>query len=412
VTAWQAGAGEPFGSGHSTLHLASGSWTPENTGPEEYGLALSGGGIRATLFHLGALWRINEMGWLKEIDRISGVSGGAIAAGLLAKAWSDLEWDVAGHATNFGEKYASQVLRLAGQRIDAPIVVLGLIPFASPARLLAGLLDRRFFRGMTLQDLPGLGEGPRFVFNATDLATGTDFRFERPYMGSWRVGLVRTPAIKVAVAVAASAAFPPIISPLLLRLDPAAVEDVKDADLHGRKDLLSRIALVDGGVYDNLGLEPITGRCHTYLVSDAGGNLGISPPGWKWSLWSLQVKRVLDIAVEQGRALRRRALADNKAAHPYALWRTQTAPGAMAQWVGVPFPVQEGWANYLSSIPTRLWPLPIQDRQRLVNWGYLTSDLALRAFVWKSAAPPTELPFPGAGFDGPPPRKPDIAGGS
>jgi NTE family protein len=386
-----------------------GAWTPDYTGPEEYGLALSGGGIRATLFHLGALWRINELGRLREIDRISGVSGGSIAAGLLARAWADFEWDSQGRATNFEDKYAGLVFRLAGQRLDVPIVALGLLPLVSPARLLARVLDRRFFHGMTLQDLQGQGAGPRFVFNASDLATGTDFRFSRPYMGSYRLGLVRDPDIKVAVAVAASAAFPPIVSPLTLHLDPARFEAVPGADLHGRKELLARVALVDGGAYDNIGLEPITGRCHTYLVSDAGGNLGIQPPGWRWGLWSLQVKRVLDVAVAQARALRRRALfADS--AHPCALWRTRTEPAVLAKRVPLSFSVHDGWAEYLAAIPTRLWPLPMADRLRLVNWGYLTSDLALRAFVWKQDAPASTLPFPDAGFEAAPRRTPDLAG--
>lgn len=47
------------------------------------GMAISGGGFRATLFHLGALWRINELGILSKIDRYCSVSGGSILNGLL-----------------------------------------------------------------------------------------------------------------------------------------------------------------------------------------------------------------------------------------------------------------------------------------------------------------------------------------
>ena len=39
-------------------------------GAEGVGLAMSGGGYRATLFHLGSLWRLNELGWLPRIDEI------------------------------------------------------------------------------------------------------------------------------------------------------------------------------------------------------------------------------------------------------------------------------------------------------------------------------------------------------
>jgi NTE family protein len=263
---------------------------------------------------------------------------------------------------------------------------------------------------MTLHGLPKDGEGPRFIFNATDLATGTDFRFSRPYMGSYRIGLVREPTTLLATAVAASAAFPPIVSPLALRLDSATVIEVPGADLHNRPELLSKIVLVDGGAYDNLALEPVAGRCRIALVSDAGGNLGIAPPTWKWALWSVQVKRTLDIAVSQARGLRRSALATDAKRHPYAIWRTRTDPKAFAKWTTVPFPIHDGWPEYIATLPTRLWPFPLADRQRVVNWGYLTSDLALRSFVWKDAAAPTSLPFSNASFDGPPPRAVDVGG--
>src|SRR5713226_3113267 len=54
------------------------------------GLCLSGGGYRAMLFHLGALWRLNEFGMLSKLDRISSVSGGSITAGVLGMNWSQL----------------------------------------------------------------------------------------------------------------------------------------------------------------------------------------------------------------------------------------------------------------------------------------------------------------------------------
>ena len=47
-------------------------------------LSLSGGGYRAMVFHVGALWRLNEVGLLSKLKRISSVSGGSITAGALA----------------------------------------------------------------------------------------------------------------------------------------------------------------------------------------------------------------------------------------------------------------------------------------------------------------------------------------
>ncbi|UPT65170.1 MAG: hypothetical protein M0D54_10845 [Hyphomonadaceae bacterium JAD_PAG50586_4] len=40
------------------------------------GLALSGGGYKAAVFHLGSLVRLNELGALPQIQTISSVSGG------------------------------------------------------------------------------------------------------------------------------------------------------------------------------------------------------------------------------------------------------------------------------------------------------------------------------------------------
>src|SRR5437763_16953031 len=68
------------------------------------GLALSGGGYRAMLFHAGALWRLNELGWLPKLTTVSSVSGGSIAAGVLAHAWQRLYFGDDGVAENFGKE--------------------------------------------------------------------------------------------------------------------------------------------------------------------------------------------------------------------------------------------------------------------------------------------------------------------
>ena len=58
---------------------------------EGIALCLSGGGYRAMLFHVGVLWRLNDLGYLQKLDRISSVSGGSIIAGVLGMNWSQLE---------------------------------------------------------------------------------------------------------------------------------------------------------------------------------------------------------------------------------------------------------------------------------------------------------------------------------
>src|SRR5690348_18283259 len=60
--------------------------------PPEPGIALclSGGGYRAMLFHVGCLWRLNQLGMLARLDRISSVSGGSITSGVLGMNWREL----------------------------------------------------------------------------------------------------------------------------------------------------------------------------------------------------------------------------------------------------------------------------------------------------------------------------------
>jgi predicted acylesterase/phospholipase RssA len=83
--------------------------TPEDAGSQpERGLALclSGGGYRARVFHVGVLWRLNEVGLLPKLDRVSTVSGGPITSGVLATNWADLKFDEETEvATNLVDKF-------------------------------------------------------------------------------------------------------------------------------------------------------------------------------------------------------------------------------------------------------------------------------------------------------------------
>jgi NTE family protein len=47
------------------------------------GLGLSGGGFRATVFHLGLLARLAEEDLLEDVTFLSTVSGGSVCAGLV-----------------------------------------------------------------------------------------------------------------------------------------------------------------------------------------------------------------------------------------------------------------------------------------------------------------------------------------
>src|SRR5690348_7652855 len=72
------------------------------------GLSLSGGGFRASLFHLGALRRLNELGILHQLDSISSVSGGSIINAFLA---CNLQFPLTAPVPNWEEQVSAPFRR-------------------------------------------------------------------------------------------------------------------------------------------------------------------------------------------------------------------------------------------------------------------------------------------------------------
>jgi len=299
------------------------------------------------------------------------------------------------------------------------VIAAGLVPLVDPAALLARAIDAHITHGTTLQALP---DRPRFVINAAHLATGAGWRFSKPYMVDYRLGVICDPDVSLASAIAASAAFPPVVSPATVRPDARLFQRIAGADLFDTdagKTLKRRISLLDGGAYDNLGVESVDGRCRIVLASDAGGNLKVSTAHWRYSLLSIQLKRTLDLAVEQGRAQRRHSLVtvagimrrlddanapvkpgdERRRTRHVALWRTAQDPNRQPDQLRGRV-VHPGWAAYLSTRATRMWPMREPDARRLVNWGYLNSDVMLRAWIpeLRRRDAPGRLPFDDFGF--------------
>ena len=111
------------------------------------GLALSGGGYRAALFHLGSLWRLNELGWLKRLAEVTSVSGGSITAAYLGLCWNQLKFEDNGVAGNFIEEIVLPIRALCSKTIDVDSVLVGLIdPFHRPIDLYCRTLQKRAIR--------------------------------------------------------------------------------------------------------------------------------------------------------------------------------------------------------------------------------------------------------------------------
>jgi NTE family protein len=365
-------------------------------------LALSGGGFRAMLFHAGALMRLNELGLLSKVSRISSVSGGSIASGYLAYVWKQLgDADRAGSYAQFKEKYVAPMLAFSRQKIDVGDILTGLLPWTSAAEQVQDSYDKALFHGMKLQALP---DTPQFIFCATNLQTGVNFRFTKPYAGDYVLGRVANPDLPLSTAVTASSAFPPFLSPFVLTLPAGSFTNWpgQAAGAGGVVDpapFRSKVYLTDGGVYDNHGLEPIVKRYMTLLVSDGGAPFARTAEVATDPIRQLQ--HVFDITDNQVRSLRRRDLvaryqAAEKAklpagqTDPYArfgsYWGIDTDPGKVSPTGALP--CKPATAQQLASLATRLSDLGETPSKQLINWGYAISDRCIRTHYNAPGMPP------------------------
>lgn len=349
------------------------------------GLCLSGGGYRAMLYHVGALIRLNELGFLPRIQEIASVSGGSITAGMMASAWPSLQFNADGHAENFIQAVAMPITRFATVGIDLKAILLGLLPGFSAARVIAKEYDRNLFAGRTLQDLP---DKPRFTFMATNLQTGSGWRFAKDYAADYRVGRIDRPNLPLAQVVAASSAFPPMLSPVYFPFEAGSVKPMEGADLH-RPPFTEYAVLTDGGVYDNLGLERIWRRCRTIFVSNAGRmtpELG-SPTG----RWVGQIFRTLTLLQQQAENSRKRILfgLHNQRQRNVAFWSIDTPISAYNIDDGILFtPARSAEA---SGLRTRLNRFSNAEIKLLLQAGYGGADASLRARGFSINEPKADL---------------------
>ena len=243
-------------------HAASNPAEVDRAERHGFGLCLSGGGYRATLYHLGAARRLHELGALNRLDTISAVSGGSLFAALLAKLAIDRKWKHGLEIKDFEQEVAQPVRALTSRDLRTAAVTM-------PGRN-ARHLERLIRAHVCDAPLSKLPVRPDFVFCATDLTHGVNFAFSRTNTGSYKVpnpdGADEWP---LAFALAASACFPPVFGPLPVR-SPLR-QTLRNGDrAQSEEDSLRCTDLSDGGLYDNLGLEPVWKWGAQLLVSDGG----------------------------------------------------------------------------------------------------------------------------------------------
>ena len=240
-------------------------------------------------FHLGCLRALHELGILERVGVISTISGGSVIGAYYAytpgKPFSDFETDVrrllkSGFQRAILYEYRkprnafwgitnalAATLDVARERVFLRSAKFRGWP--SRTDLFRDVLAERVFARLKMDS--ARRDDIEVVIGACDLRTETAFRFGNSRSGSWRLGTLVGDPVDVALAVAASAAYP-LLLPALDRKWPFVI---------GGAQSEHRVLLADGGLYDNLGLQVLepgrnpnyslhTFSCDYLIVCNAG----------------------------------------------------------------------------------------------------------------------------------------------
>ena len=262
------------------LSSAVGSVNSRNQFERDIGLALSGGGSRAIAFHLGCFRALHDLHLLDRLQVISSVSGGSVLAAMYAYSsdqFADFDARVVEQLRN---GFVRDIVRTLAHPVaiakiltailaTGPISLLRTVAKVLPKALRARvpLLNealptpiQRFysrteaFRDVLVSGLFGARTvadvergNLKVVINATELRTGSAFRFGSQKSTCWRFGTVPQEDVLVADAVVASAAYPVYL---------ASLDRAYTFSRHGMSKE-DRVLLTDGGVFENLGVSPL-----------------------------------------------------------------------------------------------------------------------------------------------------------
>jgi predicted acylesterase/phospholipase RssA len=242
-----------------------------NSTTKKIGLALSGGGFRASLYHLGVARFLRDAGLLSQVTHITAVSGGSIFGAHLVLNWARYNGSAGDFEAAAGE-FLTFVRLDVRNRIFRRFPLMLLVRWArwllgrSNRKLTrTGLLEREYqnnlFGDVSLFELP---KTPEIHFLATNVSEGCLCSFNRNgllmvhrraddslYLNHVHVGLAT-----VAMAVTASSAFPGFFPPL----------ELTGADVGANSGEFGRQAYTDGGVFDNLGVRMF--RCLELLLPE------------------------------------------------------------------------------------------------------------------------------------------------
>jgi len=363
------------------------------------GLALSGGGVRAAIFHLGVLARLAKDNKLESIKFISTVSGGSLAVGLIY-AHSGNKWPTS-------NEYLTETIGKVSEKLQSSTVQWSYTwrSMFLPWRLLRG---RAHILGSVIKqqweidfDLNALSDSPRWLINATCFETGKNWRFSKARMGDYKTHYVVDPSFPIADAIAASAAVPGLIGPLVLNNSKFTWKKFtswESSEMREIEQKVKKFHLWDGGVYDNLGVEalykPTMGNregLDCLIVSDASMPLYFQKRKFRKSFI-----RLTDIATDQARSIRARTLYESfvKSRGAGAFLRIGNTSSEIYRQAKVSSPDIEN-SNVLSdaqvhiaeTFKTTLRQVSSEEFTLIFRHGYEVADATLSAYLPSSFVP-------------------------
>jgi NTE family protein len=284
------------------------------------GLALSGGGFRAAVFHLGVLKWLAERNLFANISSISSVSGASIAIGLIY-SMSNNKWPTS-------EEYIEKVLPkvrniMTTKSLQFGTVLRLILKFRNinkRASILAETICKDWGVRGTLDQLP---KYPSWKISTITFETGKNWRLSQEKMGDYIFGYTLKPKIPIAVAMAASAGYPVVIGPYALKTTGYKwFKYDQNGDLTVRiNPSLKILHLWDGGVYENLGAEALFKKdkfqkdIDYLLVSDASEPINVQLRS-KFTP-QRRLKRLIVLITDQNRSVRARQIVNYLRTNPH-----------------------------------------------------------------------------------------------
>ncbi len=299
VQARTAGTSNRLGARPCGDDLRAADPAPVTEGPT-LGLTFSGGGFRATFAALGVLRMLSDVGLLGNVRYVSSVSGGSLANAMLATRWARLRAAGFSNAAVDAEIIDPLMARVVESSLKDELVrnIWRTLGKKNRTDVLAWAFDKWWFGGAELEDLDSQC---RWIFNAGNLTTGARFGFERDVVGDYVTGLAPTSGsgLRVAQAAAASAAV------------PGAFAEMKLDEVSFPCGAVGAPRLLDGGTYDNTGLEALDHDQYSDVFTVSINSGGVFVPGRFGGLPILRdLQRANSMLYHQSTTLRTRWMVD------------------------------------------------------------------------------------------------------